>query len=226
MTVGGWTPERYWAAIAAERARLADDLAALPVERWAEPTLCTAWSVEDVVAHLTAGASTGRWAWLRSIVGARFDADRHNARRLAEQRGPTPADTLARFRAVVGSRVAPTGDLWAWLGEVVVHGADIREPLGLPGATAPDVAEAVAVGYVRRDFAVPSRTAARGVRLVATDSGFRSGEGPEVTGTTCDLVLALAGRLSAVARLSGDGVPVLRAATGAGEPDASPRTSG
>ncbi|WP_233571444.1 maleylpyruvate isomerase family mycothiol-dependent enzyme [Cellulomonas triticagri] len=208
----GWTPDRYRAAITAERARLVADLEALPAPAWSAPTLCGAWTVEDVVAHLTAGASTGRWAWLRSIVAAGFDADRHNERRLAEHRGPTPADTLARFRAVVGSRVAPTGDHWAWLGEVVVHGADVREPLGLPGAGDPEVARAVAVGFVRRDFAVPSRTRARGVRLVATDSAFRAGEGPEVEGTTLDLVLALAGRPTAAARLGGAGADTLRAA--------------
>lgn len=207
-----WAPERSWSAIREERARLAAELAALPPEAWSAPTLCGDWSVEDVVAHLTAGASTGRWAWLRSIAAARFDADRHNARRLAEHRGPAPADTLAGFRAVVDSRVAPTGDLWAWLGEVVVHGTDVREPLGLPGAPDPEAVEAVAAGYARRDFAVASRTVAKGLRLVADDSGFRAGDGPEVTGTTLDLVMAMAGRPSAVARLAGEGAPVLAAA--------------
>lgn len=207
-----WAPERYWSAIREERARFAAELAALPLEAWSAPTLCGAWSVEDVVAHLTAGARTGRWAWLRSIAAARFDADRHNARRLAEHRGPAPADTLAGFRAVVDSRVAPTGDLWAWLGEVVVHGTDVREPLGLPGVPDPEAVEAVAVGYARRDFAVASRTVAKGVRLVADDSGFCAGDGPEVTGTTLDLVMAMAGRPSAVGRLAGEGAPVLAAA--------------
>src|SRR6478735_9861287 len=79
-----WAPERYWSAIREERARFAAELAALPPEAWSAPTLCGDWSVEDVVAHLTAGASTGRWAWLRSIAAARFDADRHNARRSEE----------------------------------------------------------------------------------------------------------------------------------------------
>jgi len=161
-----WAPERYWAAIRDERARLLADLEALPARAWSAPTLCGDWSVEDVVAHLTAGASTGRWAWLRSIVAARFDTDRHNARRLAEHRGPTPSDTLAGFRSVVDARVAPTGDLWAWLGEVVVHGTDIREPLGVRGAPSPEAVEAVAAGYVSRDFAVASRTVASGVRRV------------------------------------------------------------
>lgn len=213
-----WDRERYWTAIRDERARLVADLEGLGPDAWSAPTLCGDWSVEDVVAHLTAGASTGRWAWLRSIAGARFDADRHNARRLAEHRGPAPADTLAAFRGVVGSRVAPTGDLWAWLGEVVVHGTDVREPLGLPGGPAPEAVEAVAAGYARKDFAVASRSTARGVRLVADDSGFRAGDGPEVTGSTLDLVMAMAGRPGAAARLGGEGAPALRAAVAARQP--------
>ena len=207
----GWDHEQHWQAIRTERARLADDLEQLTDEQWSAPSWCAGWTVEDVVAHLTAGASTGRWAWLRSIVGARFDADVHNARRLAEHRGPTPAATLAGFRSVVGSRIAPTGDLWAWLGEVVVHGADVREPLGIATAPATEATVAVAEGYARRDFAVSSSTTARGLRLVATDSTFRTGDGPVVEGTTLDLVLAMAGRPPAAARLRGDGAAALTA---------------
>ncbi|NTW39315.1 MAG: maleylpyruvate isomerase family mycothiol-dependent enzyme [Cellulomonadaceae bacterium] len=209
LVVEPWTPERYWQAIAAERARLVTDLESIAVDQWSAATLCERWSVEDVVAHLTAGASTGRWAWLRSIVAARFDADLHNERRLAEHRGADPAVTLAAFRSVVGSRVAPTGDLWAWLGEVVVHGADIREPLGLATQPPTEVVVAVAEGFARKDFAVNSRTATKGLRLVADDSDFRTGGGPAVHGTTLDLVLAMAGRRTAAARLTGDGAPML-----------------
>lgn len=93
-----------------------------------------------------------------------------------------------------------------------MHGTDVREPLGLPGAPDPEAVEAVAVGYARRDFAVASRTVAKGVRLVADDSGFRAGDGPEVTGTTLDLVMAMACRPSAVGRLVGEGTPVLAGA--------------
>ncbi|WP_448629446.1 maleylpyruvate isomerase family mycothiol-dependent enzyme [Cellulomonas soli] len=204
-----WTPERFWSAIAAERTALVTDLENLTPGQWSHPTLCAAWSVEDVVAHLTAAARTGRWAWLRSIVGARFDADLHNERRLAEHRGATPEATLAEFRSVVDARTAPTRDLWAWLGEVVVHAADIREPLGLTSRTPVDVAAAVAVGYARKDFAVNSRSAAKGLRLQATDSAFEIGSGPVAQGTTLDLVLAMAGRSTAAARLTGEGAAQL-----------------
>ncbi len=198
-----------WAAIHTERARLAEDLAGLDATAWATPSLCGRWTVEEVVAHLTAAASIGTGRWIVSMLGARFDDGVHNDRRLAEQRGPTPAETLARFRAAVPSTTAATGHTAAWLGEVVVHGQDVRRPLGI--ATTPSVGAATAVArfFVSRDFAVNSRTAAEGLRLEATDGPFAHGGGPPVRGTTTALVLALAGRRAYLEDLAGEGVAVL-----------------
>ena len=196
--------------IHAERAALADELAGLDNATWSTPSLCGRWTVEDVVAHLTAGASTGRGAWLRSIVGARFDADLHNARRLAEHRGTTPAETRERFRAVATSSVAPSGHTAAWLGEVVVHGQDIRTPLGVrrvpPVAATPEVARF----FAGRDFTVAGRSVARGLRLEATDGPFVHGDGPVVRGSTLALVMVLAGRPAFVPELSGEGLGVVQ----------------
>nr|NEW30678.1 maleylpyruvate isomerase family mycothiol-dependent enzyme [Nocardia cyriacigeorgica] len=101
--------EQLWEMTHTERAALADDLAGLDEARWARQSLCGEWTVEEVVAHLTAAASIGRVRWLLSVLGARFDFDLHNARRLAEHRGTTPAETLERFRAVVTSTTAASG---------------------------------------------------------------------------------------------------------------------
>jgi uncharacterized protein (TIGR03083 family) len=199
-----------WATIHAERARLAEDLAGLDDAQWAEPSLCGRWTVEDVVAHLTAAASIGRLRWLRSVLGARFDFDLHNQRRLEEHRGATPAETLQRFRAVVPSTRAPSKDTAAWLGEVVVHGQDVRRPLGLPRTPPVETVIAVARFYVGKDFAVPSRSAAQGLRLVATDGPFESGSGPLVSGTTLAITMALAGRATYCDDLTGEGVSILR----------------
>jgi uncharacterized protein (TIGR03083 family) len=204
------TPESLWAAAHAERAALADDLAELDEAQWAQSSLCGRWSIEEVLAHLSAAGSTGRARWLVSMIGARFDTDVHNARRLAEQRGHTPTETLQRFRTVVDSTTAPTGHTAAWLGEVVVHAQDIRRPLGLPGSPPVPVITEVARFYAARDFAVNSRTAARGLRLEASDGPFTAGEGPLVTGETLALTMAMAGRTVFCDELTGPGVPVLR----------------
>lgn len=86
-------------------------------------------------AHLTVAASLGPVAWMRSVIGIRFDSDRHNALRLAEQLGNSPEETLDRFRRVQDSTTATWGPKNAWLGEVVIHGQDIRRPLELPSRT-------------------------------------------------------------------------------------------
>lgn len=209
-----WSRDRTWAAIRAERARLADDLARLSDAQWETRALCTGWSIEQTVAHLTAAASVGRLRWMASMAGARFDPAVHNARRLAEHLGPTPADTLAAFRKVIDSRVEPARTTWAWLGEVVVHATDIREPLGITRHPDPAAVTHVARWYAAKDWAVNSRTAAQGLRLVADDGPFREGAGPEVHGRTLDLVMAMAGRPSALDRLRGDGVGILRGRLG------------
>ncbi|WP_344250125.1 maleylpyruvate isomerase family mycothiol-dependent enzyme [Isoptericola hypogeus] len=205
------TRDDLWAMIHAERAALAGDLATLDDAAWRAPSLCAGWDVEDVVAHLTAGASIGRWAWLRSIVAARFDADRHNARRLAERRGATPAETLARFRAVVDSRVAPTGDTAAWLGEVVVHGQDVRTPLGIATTPSLEAMTEVARFFAGRDFAVNSRSMVAGLRLEATDGPFAHGAGPMLRGSTLALTMVMAGRSRFLGEVTGDGVAIVRA---------------
>lgn len=199
-----------WATIHRERAALADELAGLTPDQWAVPSQCGQWTVEQVVAHLTAAASIGRIRWIRSMAGARFKPDLHNQRRMLEYRGANPAETLDRFRAVITSTTAPSGHLPAWLGEVVVHGQDIRRPLGLTGTPDLGAVTEVAQFFAARDFTVAGRTLRKGLHLAATDSPFDIGTGPEVRGTTLALVMAMAGRADYCAELTGAGVPTLR----------------
>jgi len=202
--------DQLWALAHAERAALAEDLADLDAEQWRHDTLCGEWDVEQVVAHLSAAASLNQWQWLRSMLGARFRPDVHNRRRLAEQRGSIPAETLDRFRAVITSTTAPSGHTPAYLGEVVVHAQDIRQPLGLARTPSVDALTPVADFFARRDFAVASHTRAAGLRLRADDGPFAEGTGPLVTGSTLALVMSMAGRAPYVAELDGPGVPTLR----------------
>lgn len=198
-----------WALAHAERAALADDLAGLTPEQWHQETLCADWDVEQVVAHLSAAASTGQGRWMRSMVAAAFRPNVHNRRRLNEQLGSTPAETLARFRAVINSTVAPSSDTAAYLGEVVVHAQDIRIPLGLERTPGVEALTPVAEFYASRNFAVPSRSNADSLRLEATDGPFRAGSGALVTGSTLALVMVMAGRRHYLAGLDGPGAKIL-----------------
>ncbi len=198
-----------WAAVHTERAALADDLAELDDTQWAQPSLCGRWTVEEVVAHLTAAASVGRLRWLASVLGARFDFDLHNERRLAEHRGATPAETLERFRRTVTSTTAASGHTAAWLGEVIVHAQDVRRPLGLRRTPPVEAVTQVARFYASRDFTVASRSIAEGLRLEAADGPFATGAGPLVTGPTLALTMAMAGRRAYCDDLTGPGAAVL-----------------
>jgi uncharacterized protein (TIGR03083 family) len=199
-----------WGLAHAERAALAEDLAGLEPGQWRHDTLCGDWDVEQVVAHLTAAASLNQWRWLRSMLAARLRPDVHNQRRLAEHRGSTPAETLDQFRAVISSTTAPSRHTPAYLGEIVVHAQDIRQPLGLAQSPSVDALTPVADFFARRNFTVASHTHAADLRLRADDGPFATGTGPLVSGSTLALVMSMAGRVPYLAELDGPGVQTLR----------------
>lgn len=203
------TTNHYWTLIHTERARILTMLDTLTTEQWHSPTLCDSWTVEHVTAHLTAAARTGTWAWMRSIVAARFNTDRHNARRLTPYLGPTPHDTLEAYRASLSATIAPTKDYAAWLGEVIVHGQDMARPLGISLTPDTEAVREVAQFYIRKDFAVNSHTLAKGLSFQATDTTFASGEGPTIHGPLLDIVMTLAGRPVPPGVLDGDGIAIL-----------------
>jgi uncharacterized protein (TIGR03083 family) len=203
--------DHLWSLAHAERTALAEDLSGLDSEQWRHGTLCGQWDVEEVVAHLTAAASLNQWRWVRSMLGARFRVEVHNQRQMVEHRGSTPAETLDRFHAIIDSTTAPSGHTPAYLGEVIVHAQDIRQPLGLSHTPDVDALTPVADFFARRNFTVASRTTIAGLQLRADDGPFATGTGPLVTGSTLALVMSMAGRAPYVDQLDGPGVPTLRA---------------
>ncbi|WP_328611149.1 maleylpyruvate isomerase family mycothiol-dependent enzyme [Amycolatopsis sp. NBC_00345] len=201
-----------WPLVHAERAALAADLASLTDQQWATPSLCDGLTVREVLAHLSAGAALGPARWLAGVVRCRFDFDKQVVLRLREQLGRTPAETLARFRDRVTSTTKPPLPVLAMLGEVIVHGEDIRRPLGLhrdyPIATLTRAAEY----YRQSDQVVLARGRVRDLRLAATDGPFAAGpeDGPLVSGSTAALIMAMTGRATCCDELDGAGVEVLR----------------
>ena len=200
-----------WSWVHAERRALVDDLAAVDAARWDEPSLCAGWSVHDVVAHLVDTALTTRTGFVVGLVRAGFDFDRQNARGVARHRGTTPAETLDRLRRAAPRRSSPPAPLESRLVEEVVHGEDVRRPLGLVREY-PQEAVVRALAYQARtpaSFGGARELTAR-VRLTATDADHAVGEGPEVHGPVLSLLLVATGRRAACADLTGPGVPSLR----------------
>ena len=134
----------------------------------------------------------------------------HNQRRLQEHLGNTPIETLDKFRAIITSNSAPSSHTPAYLGEVLVHAQDIRQPLGLPHTPSIAALTPVAEFFAQRNFTVPSRNNSAGLRLTADDGPFTAGTGPEITGPTVALVMVMAGRIAYLDSLHGPGVATLR----------------
>ncbi|MFE0369837.1 maleylpyruvate isomerase family mycothiol-dependent enzyme [Streptomyces tendae] len=199
-----------WASIHTERAALAADLAELTEEQWATPSLCAGLTVREVLAHLTAGASLNAVRWFAGVIRCRFDFDKQVAVRLAEQLGSDPAETLERFGRVVPSTTKPPLPVIAMLGETLVHGEDIRRPLGIRRDYPVDVVTRVAEYYRGSDLVVVARKRIGGLRLAADDGPFTTGSGPVVSGPTMALVMAMTGREAYCDDLEGDGVELLR----------------
>lgn len=195
-----------------ERRDLADLLDTLADDEWATPSLCAGWSVRDVAAHVVSYEHLGWTGGIGRLARARFDNGRANAIGLAEAEHASPADLVRKLRdharprgltAGFGGRIALTDSL--------IHHQDIRRPLGRP-RTVPTDRLVVALDFAMRAPPLPSRKQARGLRLVATDIDWVTGDGPEVHGTGEALLLAVAGRSPAFDDLSGPGLERFRPA--------------
>lgn len=199
-----------WPLVHAERAALAADLVNLTDDGWTTQSLCSEFTVREVLAHLTSAATLTPLRWMWGVVRCRFDFDRQVAMRLAEQLGATPGETLERFRAVVSGMASPPLPVLAMLGETVVHGEDIRRPLGIRRDHPVEMLTRLARYYSGSDMVVLAKSRIDGLRLVATDGPFGTGSGPLVSGTTLALIMAMTGRGAYCDDLDGDGVAILR----------------
>lgn len=202
-----------WSMVHAERAALIEDLARLDDKQWDHPSLCERWTVHDVVAHLVDTAGTTRLGFVGAMLRARFDFDRQNTRGVGRERGASPQETLERLRQVATRTTAPPAPLDTRLVEEVVHGEDIRRPLGLSHTYLPEA--------VIRSLRLQARTSTSfggakekvaGLQLAPADADLTIGEGPQVRGAALSLLLAISGRREALDELDGPGAATLRAA--------------
>lgn len=193
-----------WQWVHAERAALVDDLSSIAPERWDTPSLCAGWSVHDVAAHLVSNADF-RWRDLAGgLLRARFDFDRMNQLDMEKRRGERSSETLDALRAQVTSVRRPPVALASRVVEEVVHGEDIRRPLG-ERREYPVMAVEAALRYqlATPDSVGGCKDRLGAVRLEASDSGFTHGAGPVVSGPVLELLLLAAGRTDAVVGVSG-----------------------
>ena len=202
---------QVWESIDIERRALVEDIGQVDESRWSTPSLCAGLTVREVLAHLTVSGAVSGPRWLAGVVRARFDFDKQVHDRLHEQLGASPKETLSRFQATIGSRTSPPLPRLALLGEMVVHGEDIRRPLGLAREYPLRTLAALLRYYAGTDQVVIAKKRVQGLRLEASDTGITLGEGDAVRGSTLALIMAMTGRSAYCAELTGPGVIELAA---------------
>ena len=201
---------KTWQLIHEERAAVADMLATIAPQQWATPSLCGTWSVHVTAGHIVLGAEQTPVHFVTRMAanGFRFNKmmDR-DARRLGTL---PPAEIVERLRARVSTTNRPPAPVMTMLGEIVVHGEDIRRPLGIDGGTNPEAVAACLEMYSGSSFPVGTKKRIEGLRLVATHAGWSHGSGPEVSGPGVSLLLAATGRPAGLDALRGDGLATLQ----------------
>jgi uncharacterized protein (TIGR03083 family) len=194
----------------AERGSLSDYLATLSPEQWDAPTWCEKWNVRELVAHLTAAGNITAPHFLAGFVKAGFSFDKTVDRDLRNYSAGSPADVKARFDAIINSNRKPPGPAYVALGEVMVHGEDIRRSQGGRGDHPNEHLVTLAEMYKKTGAPLHGKKRVVGLKLRATDVDWSSGDGPEVAGPCMSLIMGMVGRTGALADCEGEGLETLR----------------
>jgi uncharacterized protein (TIGR03083 family) len=195
----------------AERASLGGFLDTLTPEQWSAPTWCEKWTVQDLVAHLVAAGNITAPHFFAGFVKAGFSFDKTVETDLLNYSSGTPADVKARYDSIINSNRKPPGPAYVALGEVMVHGEDIRRAFGARGEHPEEHLVTLADAYKRTGPPLHGKKRATGLKFTATDIPWTAGDGPEVTGPCMSLILGFVGREGALADCAGPGLETLRA---------------
>jgi uncharacterized protein (TIGR03083 family) len=203
-----------WECIDAERTEFADLCATLTPEQWDTPSLCDAWRVRDVVAHVNEAATLTTGAAVFAVIRYGFRVGTMLERE-AIKGGAAPTDELtADLRATVGVRTTPPGvKPTGVLADEVIHQQDVRRVLHRSRSIAEDRLRFALDEMKDANVSLlPGKKRRAGLHLVASDMAWDAGEpgDPEVRGAGEALLLAMAGRAAAVDDLDGPGVATLR----------------
>jgi hypothetical protein len=122
---------------------------------------------------------------------------------------------IGELRATVGSRRTNVGVTnLETLIDILVHSQDIAIPLKrdleMPTSASATAASRVWSQLGTRTGRVFTDIGVQRFRLIATDTTWCQGDGPEVRGPIGSILLLLTGRLAALARLTGAGADQLR----------------
>lgn len=193
-----------------ERSELLGLLGSLTATQWDAPSLCSRWRVRDVAIHVVSydELSVPRLAATFLRGGLRVsDVNDMALKRYGDLAREGILDLVSRSLRPRGLTSGLGGGIA--LTDGTIHHQDIRRALGLPRAAPASRLPAV-LDFALGAPTLPVRKNARGLRLIATDIDWSTGDGPEVTGPGEALLMSLAGRPQAVDELGGPGLATLR----------------
>lgn len=200
-----------WKNIHTEREALAGTLDGLLEEQWNTMSWCEGWSVHKLTGHVVAASEQTFAHFYTELASAGFNFARFTdlgAQKVAEA---SNVELVVRLRARLTTTNRPPAPVLAMLGEIVVHGEDIRRPLGLEHHSPEAALLAVAEGWKNSNLLIGTKRRIAGVTLRATDVTWSHGQGPLVQGPLQSLVLAMTGRKGAHGDLEGEGLTRLAA---------------
>lgn len=193
-----------------ERTEMLALLRSLSATQWVAPSLCTQWRVRDVATHVVSYDELSKPHLAATFLRGGLRVSRVNDVALKRYGDLAPDGIID----LVARNLRPRG-LTSGLGggialtDSTIHHQDIRRALGLPRAAPASRLPAV-LDFALGAPTLPVKKNARGLRLVATDIDWSTGDGPEVAGAGEALLMSLAGRPQAVDELGGPGLGTLR----------------
>jgi uncharacterized protein (TIGR03083 family) len=193
-----------------ERAALLSLARSLTEDQWEAPSLCAEWRVRDVATHIVSFDELSTLGTVGTFLRGGLRPGRVNDVALHRYRDLSTDDLVDLLARTQRPRGLPTGFKGGIaLTDGTIHQQDIRRALDLP-RTIPEEQLSAVLDFSLTAPTLPSKDNRRGLRLVATDLDWSTGDGPPVAGRAEALLMAVAGRPHALADLDGDGLPTLR----------------
>jgi uncharacterized protein (TIGR03083 family) len=185
-------------------------LRTLTGSQWNSPSLCSQWRVRDVATHVVSYDELSKATLATTFLRGALRVSRVNDVALKRYDDLEPDDIID----LVSRNTHPRGLASGFRGGIAltdgtIHHQDIRRALGLARSIPPSRLLAV-LDFALQAPTLPAKKNAKGLRLVATDIDWSTGEGPEVTGTAEALLMSVAGRPQALDELAGPGLGTLR----------------
>lgn len=212
MTAGTPSADQIAERTAANRKLLADFFDGLDTDQLRTTSLCDAWTVREVLAHLATPITIGFRPFLVRVLRHRGSFNRASESLAHDLARRDVTDLTSLLRRQAGLRVpAPGVGPMGQMADGCLHLRDCARPLALASDVTLDDWRMVLDWLPTRQasLGVVPRRRLLGLRLEATDQAWSWGEGRLLTGPSEALAMAAAGRRVALADLAGDGVAVL-----------------